>query len=174
MKRALIPLAIFVLVVGFLAAGLRGNPRDLPSALIDKPAPDFRLATLAAPDQTLGTQELRGQVWILNVWASWCTACRLEHPLLVEFARTNTVALYGLNYKDAPADALRWLSQFGDPYRQSFSDRDGRVGMDFCGYGAPETFVIDQAGRVRFKHVGPLTPEVLQQQIVPLVRKLRA
>jgi cytochrome c biogenesis protein CcmG/thiol:disulfide interchange protein DsbE len=122
----------------------------------------------------MGAQELRGQVWVLNVWASWCTACRLEHPLLVEFARTNTVALYGLNYKDAPADALRWLSQFGDPYRQSFSDRDGRVGMDFGVYGAPETFVIDQAGRVRFKHVGPLTPEVLQQQIVPLVRKLRA
>ena len=177
MKRALIPLAIFVLVAGFLAAGLRGNPRDLPSALIDKPAPAFRLTTLAtplAPERTFGSAELRGQVWVLNVWASWCTACRLEHPLLVEFARTNTVALYGLNYKDAPADALRWLSQFGDPYRQSFSDRDGRVGMDFGVYGAPETYVIDAAGRVRFKHVGPLTPEVLQEQIVPLVRRLRA
>ncbi|MEY4711136.1 MAG: hypothetical protein RIS88_586 [Pseudomonadota bacterium] len=174
MKRALIPLAIFVAVLGFLAAGLQGNPRDLPSALIDKPAPAFRLATLSAPEQTLGSADLRGQVWVLNVWASWCTACRLEHPLLVAFARTNTVPIYGLNYKDAPEDARRWLANFGDPYQQSFSDRDGRVGMDFGVYGAPETFVIDQSGRVRFKHVGALTPEVLQEQILPLVRRLRA
>lgn len=177
MKRALIPLALFLAVLGFLAAGLKGNPRDLPSALIDKPVPEFRLATLAtpaSPEISLGSADLRGQVWVLNVWASWCTACRLEHPLLVDFARMNTVPIYGLNYKDAPADAQRWLSNFGDPYRHSFSDRDGRVGMDLGVYGAPETFVIDQAGRVRFKHVGALTPEVLQEQILPLVRRLRA
>ncbi len=176
-RRAIIPLAIFLALLGFLAAGLRGNPRELPSALIDKPAPAFQLATLAtptAPERTFSSAELRGQVWVLNVWASWCTACRLEHPLLVAFARTNTVPVYGLNYKDAPADAQRWLANFGDPYQHSFSDRDGRVGMDFGVYGAPETFVIDQAGRVRFKHVGALTPEVLQEQIIPLVRRLRA
>jgi cytochrome c biogenesis protein CcmG/thiol:disulfide interchange protein DsbE len=175
--RALLPLAIFVAVLALLAVGLTGNPRELPSALIDKPAPAFRLTTLAtplAPERTFGSAELRGQVWVLNVWASWCTACRLEHPLLVEFARTNTVPIYGLNYKDAPTDAQRWLANFGDPYQHSFSDRDGRVGMDFGVYGAPETYVIDAAGRVRFKHVGPLTPEVLQEQIVPLVRRLRA
>lgn len=175
--RALLPLAIFVAVLALLGVGLTGNPRELPSALIDKPAPAFRLTTLAtplAPERTLGSAELRGQVWVLNVWASWCTACRLEHPLLVEFARTNTVPIYGLNYKDAPADAQRWLANFGDPYQHSFSDRDGRVGMDFGVYGAPETYVIDAAGRVRFKHVGALTPEVLQEQIVPLVRRLRA
>ena len=175
--RALLPLAIFVGVLAFLGVGLKGNPRELPSALIDKPAPSFRLTTLAtplAPERALGSADLRGQVWVLNVWASWCTACRLEHPLLVEFARTNTVPIYGLNYKDAPTDAQRWLANFGDPYQHSFSDRDGRVGMDFGVYGAPETYVIDAAGRVRFKHVGPLTPEVLQEQIVPLVRRLRA
>ncbi len=175
--RALLPLAIFVGVLALLGVGLTGNPRELPSALIDKPAPAFRLTTLATPltpERTLGSADLRGQVWVLNVWASWCTACRLEHPLLVEFARTNTVPIYGLNYKDAPTDAQRWLANFGDPYQHSFSDRDGRVGMDFGVYGAPETYVIDAAGRVRFKHVGPLTPEVLQEQIVPLVRRLRA
>ena len=174
MKRALIPLALFLAVLVFLAAGLRGNPRELPSALIDKQAPTFRLATLAAPERPLDSAQLQGQVWVLNVWASWCTACRVEHPLLVEFARTGFVPVYGLNYKDAPEDARRWLSNFGNPYQQSFSDRDGRVGMDFGVYGAPETFVIDAQGRVRFKHVGVLTPEVLQQQIVPLVRRLRA
>ena len=174
MKRALIPLALFLGLLVFLGAGLRGNPRELPSALIGKPAPDFRLATLAAPDQRHGLQELRGQVWMLNVWASWCTACRVEHPLLVAFASSNTLPVYGLNYKDAPADALRWLASFGDPYQQSFSDRDGRVGMDFGVYGAPETFIIDQSGVIRFKHVGPLTPEVLQDQVLPLVRRLRA
>jgi len=174
MKRALLPLAFFIGLLVFLGAGLRGNPRELPSALIDKPAPDFRLATLAAPERRLGSQDLRGQVWMLNVWASWCTACRIEHPLLVAFAKTNTLPVYGLNYKDAPADALRWLASFGDPYQHSFTDRDGRVGMDFGVYGAPETFIIDQAGVIRFKHVGPLTPEVLQDQVLPLVRRLRA
>ncbi|MFZ9284833.1 MAG: DsbE family thiol:disulfide interchange protein [Burkholderiaceae bacterium] len=174
MKRALIPLALFVALLAFLAAGLRSDPRELPSALIDKPVPGFRLATLSESEAMRGSDELRGQVWVLNVWASWCTACRLEHPLLVDFARTGGVPVYGLNYKDAPQDARRWLANFGDPYQHSFSDRDGRVGMDLGVYGAPETFVIDAAGRVRFKHVGALTPEVLQQQILPLVRRLRA
>ncbi len=174
MKRALIPLALFAALLVFLAAGLRSDPRELPSALIDKPVPAFRLSTLSAGEPVQGSEALRGQVWVLNVWASWCTACRLEHPLLVDFARTGGVPVYGLNYKDAPEDARRWLANFGDPYQHSFSDRDGRVGMDLGVYGAPETFVIDAAGRVRFKHVGALTPEVLQQQIIPLVRRLRA
>ncbi len=174
MKRALIPLALFVALLAFLGAGLRSDPRELPSALIDKPVPAFQLATLSDGEAVRGPEELRGQVWVLNVWASWCTACRLEHPLLVEFARTGDVPVYGLNYKDAPPDARRWLQNFGDPYRHSFSDRDGRVGMDLGVYGAPETFVIDAAGRVRFKHVGALTPDVLQRQILPLVRRLRA
>ncbi len=174
MKRALLPLALFVALLAFLAAGLRSDPRELPSALIDKPVPGFRLATLSAGDPVRGSEDLRGQVWVLNVWASWCAACRLEHPLLVDFARSGGVPVYGLNYKDAPQDARRWLANFGDPYQHSFSDRDGRVGMDLGVYGAPETFVIDAAGRVRFKHVGALTPDVLQRQILPLVRRLRA
>ena len=174
MKRALIPLAVFGVLVAFLALGLRGNPRDLPSALIDRPAPNFRVATLASPEQAMGTPDLRGQVWVLNVWASWCTACRLEHPLLVDFARGGAVPVYGLNYKDKRDDARKWLANFGDPYQQSFFDADGRVGMDFGVYGVPETYVIDRQGVVRFKHTGALTPEVLQQQILPLVRRLRA
>lgn len=174
MKRALIPLAVFGVLVAFLALGLRGNPRELPSALIDRPAPAFRVATLASPEQAMGTADLRGQVWVLNVWASWCTACRLEHPLLVDFARGGAVPVYGLNYKDKRDDARKWLANFGDPYQQSFFDADGRVGMDFGVYGVPETYVIDRQGVVRFKHTGALTPEVLQQQILPLVRRLRA
>lgn len=174
MKRALIPLAVFALLFAFLAAGLKGNPRDIPSPLVDRPAPAFRAPTLASAASTLGRDDLRGQVWVLNVWASWCTACRLEHPVLVEFARTNDVPVYGLNYKDQRADALRWLANFGDPYRQSLFDPEGRVGMDFGVYGVPETFVIDRAGVVRFKHTGALTLEVLQQQVLPLVRRLRA
>ncbi len=174
MKRALVPLAVFGVLVAFLAMGLRGNPRELPSALMDRPAPDFRIGTLASPAQPLGPQDLRGQVWVLNVWASWCTACRLEHPVLVDFARGGTVPVYGLNYKDKREDALKWLSNFGNPYQQSFFDADGRVGMDFGVYGVPETYVIDREGMVRFKHTGALTPEVLQQQILPLVRRLRA
>lgn len=174
MKRALIPLAVFGVLVAFLAAGLRGNPRELPSALMDRPAPAFRVPTLASPTQSLGPEDLRGQVWVLNVWASWCTACRLEHPVLVDFAKGKTVPVYGLNYKDKREDAQKWLAHFGDPYQQSFFDADGRVGMDLGVYGVPETYVIDRQGMVRFKHTGALTPEVLQQQILPLVRRLRA
>ena len=174
MKRALIPLAVFGVLVAFLAIGLRGNPRELPSALLDRPAPAFRVSTLASPTQAMGTQDLRGQVWVLNVWASWCTACRLEHPVLVDFARGGAVPVYDLNYKDKREDAQKWLSNFGDPYQQSFFDADGRVGMDFGVYGVPETYVIDREGMVRFKHTGALTPEVLEQQVLPLVRSLRA
>lgn len=174
MKRALIPLLVFGALLAALAAGLERNPRELPSALMGRPAPVFEVATLASPDTRLGTEALRGQVWVLNVWASWCTACRVEHPVLVDFARSHDVPVYGLNYKDQRADALRWLSNFGDPYQQSFVDADGRVGMDFGVYGVPETFVIDREGVVRFKHAGALTPEILQRQILPLVRRLRA
>lgn len=174
MKRALIPLIVFIVMIAFLAIGLGGNPREVPSPLIDRPAPAFRVATLAAPEQTLGLEDLRGQVWVLNVWASWCTACRIEHPVLVEFARTQAVPVYGLNYKDQRPDALRWLTNFGDPYRASVFDPQGQLGLEFGVYGVPETFVIDGAGVVRFKHTGALTPEVLQQQVMPLVRRLRA
>jgi cytochrome c biogenesis protein CcmG/thiol:disulfide interchange protein DsbE len=172
-KRYLIPLLVFLLMLGFLAVGLKLNPREVPSPLIDKPAPDFRLPTLAVPGQTLSLQDLRGKVWMLNVWASWCVACRVEHPVLVEFARTGAVPIYGLNYKDKREDALRWLGNFGNPYLQSLSDTEGLVGIDFGVYGVPETFVIDGQGVIRLKHIGPVTPEALRDTILPLIGRLR-
>jgi cytochrome c biogenesis protein CcmG/thiol:disulfide interchange protein DsbE len=174
MKKALIPLVIFAILMGFLAVGLGLKPREVPSPLINKPAPAFSLPVLDAPQQTLSAQDLKGKVWILNVWASWCVACRIEHPLLVEFARTATVPIYGLNYKDKREDALRWLANFGNPYARSLSDTEGLVGIDFGVYGVPETFVIDKAGVIRFKQIGPVTPEVLRDDILPLLKKLGA
>lgn len=174
MKRALIPLLIFIVLVGFLAVGLTRNPREIPSPLINKAAPAFSLSALDAPEQKISVQDLRGKVWILNVWASWRVACRIEHPLLVEFAKTGTVPIYGLNYKDKRDDAIGWLAKFGNPYTRSLSDTDGVVGIDFGVYGVPETFVIDKTGVIRMKHIGPVTPEVLRDDIIPLVRKLGA
>jgi cytochrome c biogenesis protein CcmG, thiol:disulfide interchange protein DsbE len=174
MKRYLIPLVLFLALAGFLAVGLNLNPREVPSPLIGKPVPVFSLPTLASPDKTLSPQDLRGQVWILNVWASWCVACQQEHPLFVDFAKTSAVPLYGLNYKDKRENALRWLQRYGDPYRQSLSDAEGLVGIDLGVYGVPETFVIDREGVIRYKHIGPVTPEALDQVIRPLLVKLGA
>ena len=172
MKRALLPLVAFVVLVGFLAAGLRLRPAEVPSPLIDKPAPGFSLPTLAAPDQKLSVADLRGQVWLLNVWASWCAACREEHALMVEMAKTGVVPIYGLNYKDKRDAALGWLAQLGNPYVASLSDTDGGVGIDYGVYGVPETFVIDKRGVIRHKLIGPVTPELIRDVILPLVRKL--
>jgi cytochrome c biogenesis protein CcmG, thiol:disulfide interchange protein DsbE len=171
--KFLIPLAIFLVIAVFLGIGLTRDPRKIPSVLIDKPAPQFTLQQVTAPDKTFSPQDMKGQVWLLNVWASWCTACRVEHPLLVEIARSKAVPLIGLDYKDKPDDALKFLAQQGDPYNLSALDLDGRVGIDFGVYGVPETFVIDKNGMIRHKHIGPLTPEALQQTILPLVAQLR-
>ena len=160
-----------VLVV-FLAIGLRLNPREVPSPLIDKPAPVFSLAQLHTPAQSFALKDMSGKVWLLNVWASWCVSCREEHPLLVEFARRKSVPIYGLNYKDKRPDGMAWLARMGNPYEASLFDSDGRVGIDFGVYGVPETFVIDKQGVVRLKHTGPLTPDVLQTKIEPLIRQL--
>ena len=172
MKRYLIPLIVFVVLVGFLAVGLNLKPREVPSPLIDKPAPDFSLTRLDAPEQKLSLQDLKGQVWLLNVWASWCVACRQEHPLLVELAGQKLVPVYGLNYKDKRDDALAWLRRHGDPYVLSLADTDGLVGIDYGVYGVPETFVIDKQGTIRLKHIGPVTPEALRDTILPMVKKL--
>ena len=171
-KKLLIPLAIFVGICVFLLAGLFRNPREVPSPLIDKPAPVFTLAQLHDPAKSLGSADMKGQVWLLNVWASWCVACRQEHPLLVELAKAKIVPLVGLNYKDKPAEAKAWLADLGDPYSVSVMDRDGRVGIDYGVYGVPETFVIDKQGTIRYKQIGPVTPDVLQKKIIPLVREL--
>jgi len=170
----LIPLAIFIAMLGFLGVGLKLDPHEVPSPLIDKPAPVFRLQTLDTPSRLLSSGDMRGQVWLLNVWASWCAGCREEHPILVEFAKTRTVPIVGLDYKDQPDDARRWLANFGNPYVASVSDPDGRTGIEFGVYGVPETFVIDKAGIIRYKQIGPITPEVLRDTILPLVKKLNA
>ena len=172
MKRYLIPLIVFVVMVGFLAVGLNLKPREVPSPLIDKPAPAFSLARLDTPEQKLGLEDLKGKVWLLNVWASWCVACRQEHPLLVDLARQNLVPIYGLNYKDKRDEALAWLGRYGNPYVASLADTEGLVGIDYGVYGVPETFVIDKQGTIRLKHIGPVTPEALRDTILPMVRKL--
>ncbi len=174
MKRYLLPLVIFLVLAGFLAVGLNKDPREVPSPLIGKPAPAFTLPRLDAPEQMLSTQDLRGQVWLLNVWASWCVACRQEHPLLVELARSGTVKVYGLNYKDKREDALGLLRKSGDPYVTSLSDTEGLVGIDFGVYGVPETFVIDKQGVIRFKQIGPITREALRDTLLPLLAQLEA
>ena len=172
MLKYLIPLAIFLVLVVFLAIGLTRNPQELPSALIDKPAPTFRLPQLKQPDKTFSAADMRGKVWMLNVWASWCVACRDEHPFLFEYQKSGAVPIYGLNYKDRPEDALGWLSELGDPYLLSAVDLDGRVAIDYGVYGAPESYIIDKSGTIRMKHVGPVMPEVWQKKILPLVQEL--
>ncbi len=168
------PLAIFIVLVVFLAIGLKLNPREVPSPFIGKPAPAFQLAQLHEPERKFGVQDMAGKVWLLNIWASWCVSCRVEHPVLIELAKSNLVPIYGLNYKDPRDDALAWLKKFGDPYVLSIQDGNGRVGLDYGVYGVPETFVIDKTGVIRYKHIGPVTPTALQEKILPLVRKLQA
>ncbi|MEW6353016.1 MAG: DsbE family thiol:disulfide interchange protein [Pseudomonadota bacterium] len=173
MIRYLIPLGIFIVLVGFLARGLMLNPHEVPSPLIGKPAPDFMLPQVQDAAQQLGRKDLLGKVTLLNVWASWCVACRQEHPLLVDLARSGAVNIYGLNYKDKREDAQRWLAQFGNPYVASAFDESGKVGIDYGVYGVPETYVIDRAGVIRHKVIGPLTPESLEKEVLPLIRKLQ-
>ncbi len=171
MKKAWIPAGFIVLVV-LLAFGLRLNPREVPSPLIGKPAPPFELPLLAAPDKTFSQKDMLGKVWIMNVWASWCPPCLVEHPVITGLAKT--IPVVGLNYKDARQDALPWLKRNGDPYQLSVYDAAGRIAIDYGVYGVPETYVIDRRGVIRYKHIGPVTPEVAQKKIEPLVRELNA
>jgi cytochrome c biogenesis protein CcmG, thiol:disulfide interchange protein DsbE len=172
-KKLLIPLGVFVALAGFLLVGLFRDPREVPSPLVGKPAPPFALAQLHEPGKTLGTTDLMGQVWLLNVWASWCVSCRDEHPLLVQLAKAKIVPIVGLDYKDEPQAGKGWLAQLGNPYDVSVMDRDGRVGIDWGVYGVPETFVIDKQGTIRYKQIGPVTAEALAKKILPLVRELQ-
>lgn len=191
--KFLVPLLLFFGLAGFLAFGLTLNPREVPSPLIDKPAPDFSLARLDQPGQTFALKEMKGEVWLLNVWASWCVACREEHPVLVRMAQQKLVPVVGLNYKEVRGDgainargmaleaetsmaierARTWLKDHGNPYVLSVLDIDGRVGIDFGVYGVPETFLIDREGRIRYKHIGPITPDALQNVLMPKVEELR-
>jgi cytochrome c biogenesis protein CcmG/thiol:disulfide interchange protein DsbE len=162
----------FVAVVGLLAVGLTLNPREVPSPLIGKPAPAFELPLLHAPDKTFSQKDMLGSVWIMNVWASWCPPCLVEHPVVTALSRAGLAPVVGLNYKDAREEALPWLQRNGDPYKLTVHDLAGRIGIDYGVYGVPETYVIDRKGIIRYKHIGPLTPEVAEKKILPLVKKL--
>jgi len=171
--KFLIPLLLFVVLVGFLAVGLNLDPHEEPSPLINKPAPAFEVPQLGQANKTFSPASMKGQVWILNVWASWCVACREEHPVLVEIAKSGLVPLIGLDYKDKREEALAMLEKQGNPYLLSAFDANGRVGIDYGVYGVPETYVIDRTGVIRLKHIGPITPEILKQKIYPLVSELQ-
>ena len=171
--KFLIPLLLFVVLVVFLAIGLNRDPHEVPSPLINKAAPAFEVPQLAEANKTFSPASMKGQVWILNVWASWCVACREEHPVLVELAKAAVAPVIGLDYKDKREDALAMLAKQGNPYLLSAFDANGRVGIDYGVYGVPETYVIDKAGIIRFKHIGPLTLEILNQKIFPLVSELK-
>jgi cytochrome c biogenesis protein CcmG, thiol:disulfide interchange protein DsbE len=168
--RIAIVVGFFALVI-LLAVGLKRDPRVVPSPLIDKPAPAFELPRLGSAER-FSPKDMQGKVWLLNVWASWCVTCRDEHPVLVDFARTKRVPLVGLNYKDQKDDALKWLARFGDPYQFSVVDADGRIGIDYGVYGVPETYLIDRAGVIRYKQIGPVTHELLKGKIVPMIEAL--
>lgn len=172
MSRFVIPLVLFVVLVVFLAIGLKRDPHRVPSALIDKPAPDFALPELHQPTRIVSPKEMRGKVWLLNVWGSWCQGCREEHPYLNEIAKSGAVPIYGLSWKDKREDALAVLGELGDPYVLNMSDFDGRVAIDYGITGAPETYLIDKNGVIRYKEPGQLTPEIMRDKILPLVQKL--
>ena len=172
MRRFILPLAIFLVLVGFLAAGLRLNPREVPSPLIGKPAPAFTLSQVHAEQATISPEDMRGKVWLFNVWASWCVSCRQEHPVLMELARSGTLPIIGLDYKDERDAGIAWLRQNGDPYLLSAHDRSGRVGIDYGVYGVPESFLIDKKGTIRYKHIGPLTQKVVEEKILPMAKEL--
>ena len=172
MKKYIVPLVIFVALGLLLAYGLNLDPRKIPSPLIGKSLPSFTLPTVADPARKVSHNDLSGRAYMLNVWASWCIACRQEHPFLNELARRKTVTIIGLNYKDKREDALQWLAGLGNPYELSLSDQDGRLGIDLGVYGVPETFVIDKQGVIRYKQIGPMTPEVWEQKLAPLIKEL--
>jgi len=173
MKRFLLPLGIFILLVAFLAVGLRLDPREVPSPLVGKPAPAFELPILQKPDKRFVPGDMRGKVWLLNVWASWCVSCRDEHPMLVALAKRGVIPILGLNYKDKSDEATAWLKQFGNPYDLSVVDADGRIGIDYGVYGVPETYLIDADGVIRYKQIGPITAAILEQKILPLAAALK-
>jgi cytochrome c biogenesis protein CcmG/thiol:disulfide interchange protein DsbE len=174
MTRYLLPLGIFIVIVAFLAVGLKLDPKHIPSPFIGKPAPDFNLPDLHNPEKSVSVKDLQGKVWLLNVWASWCVSCRAEHDVVKRFVARGAAPVYGLNYKDERADALAWLRQLGDPYEASLIDYKGDAGIDWGVYGVPETFVIDHEGIVRHKQVGPVTDEIIENTILPLVLELKA
>jgi cytochrome c biogenesis protein CcmG/thiol:disulfide interchange protein DsbE len=172
MMRFILPLVIFLVLSVFLYVGLKLDPREVPSPLVGKPAPAFTLPQLHDPKKQFSPAEMKGKVWLLNVWASWCVSCKEEHPLLLALSEQKIVPIYGLDYKDKREDGEMWLSRGGDPYTAIAMDTDGRIGIDYGVYGVPETYVIDKQGIIRYKQIGPVSSQNLRETILPLVAKL--
>jgi cytochrome c biogenesis protein CcmG/thiol:disulfide interchange protein DsbE len=170
----ILPLLLFVVVVGYFAVGLTRDPKLIPSALIDKPVPEFTLPPLMKDGAGFSSADLRGKVQLVNVFASWCAPCKIEHPVLMRLAKEQGVVVRGINYKDKPEDAAAWLRQSGNPYSSIGFDGDGRVSIDWGVYGVPESYVIDREGRIRYKVVGPLMPDEVEKTILPLIRSLQS
>jgi cytochrome c biogenesis protein CcmG, thiol:disulfide interchange protein DsbE len=173
MMRFILPLVAFLVLAGFLFVGLGLNPHEVPSPLIDKPAPAFNLPQLQETNKQFSPADMKGKVWLLNAWSSWCVSCKEEHPVLMDLAQQNIVPIYGLDYKDKREDAMMQLSRGGNPYVLSVMDREGRTGIDYGVYGVPETYVIDKQGVIRYKQIGPVTPQNLRETILPLVAELQ-
>ncbi|MCR4302987.1 MAG: DsbE family thiol:disulfide interchange protein [Gallionella sp.] len=174
MMRYILPFVVFMVLAVFLFIGLGLNPHEVPSPLINKPAPAFTLPQLHDPSRQFSSQNMKGQVWLLNYWASWCAACKTEHPVFMALARQNIVPIYGVDYKDKRENGQAWLRDGGDPYVLSVSDMDGRTGIDYGVYGVPETYLIDKEGVIRYKQIGAVTQQILQEKILPLVAELQA
>jgi len=172
--KFILPLVAFAVLVALLFAGLSNDPRRVPSPLVNKPAPAFELPRLSEPGVTFSPKMLLGKVWALNIWASWCSGCRAEHPVLNELARQDIISLVGFDYKDTNDQAQAWLDQLGNPYRLVVTDQKGLVGFDYGVYGVPETFFIDKKGIIRYKHIGPISYKDLSEIIIPLIKELQA
>lgn len=175
MKRLMfiLPLTAFVALLAYFSIGLQRDPSRIPSVLIDKPAPQFDLPAIEGRDVGLSTQDLKGEVSLVNFFGSWCVSCRIEHPLLMQLAQEGEIPIYGIDWKDPPGAGAAWLERHGDPYTLIGDDADGRVAIDFGITGAPETFIIDRSGRIRYKYAGPITPQIWEQDLLPIIRKLR-
>ena len=167
----LVPFALFAAIATALGVGLTLEPGIIPTALEGKPVPEFELPPVPGREAGLASVDLRaGEVVLVNVFASWCVPCRIEHPLITELSRSG-IPVYGINYKDLPENAARWLDSFGDPYSRTGADRDGRVSIDWGVYGVPETFVVDGQGTIVAKHVGPLSPAAIEEMILPAIAR---
>lgn len=173
MNRYLLPLIGVVVLIPILILGLGSDPSELPSQFIGKPAPEFDLPTLRNPEQRIGTADLSGQVSLVNIWATWCVGCRAEHEFLMQIYREDNIPIYAINWRDNRADALNWLAQIGDPYVASGFDEDGRVGIDWGVYGAPETFLLNADGQVVYRFTGPLDRALWEQEFMPRITELR-
>ena len=169
----LVPVSVFSVIVVLLGFGLTMDPRLVPSPLIGKPVPEFSLPPVQGRVLGLANSDLKQEVSLVNVFASWCVACRQEHPLLMDLSNRNVIPIHGLNYKDQPRDASAWLDSLGDPYTRTGADIDGRVGIDWGVYGVPETFVIDKRGRIAYKHIGPISRQDWDETLQPLIDELK-